>query len=534
MFKLSNFSFWNILPILTLVIFITPILVVLSSLFNGFNENIIHIYDFVLYEYVSNSLILVIGVSLLVLIIGIGTAWLVTNYNFFGKQILEWALILPLAIPPYILAYTFTGLFDSFGTLNNLMRDIFELSDAAIIFPNVRNIYGGIIVFAFTLYPYLYLLARMSFINQSQTMIESARTLGLNKFQVFLNVSLPLIRPAIIGGLILVSMEVLSDFGAVQHFSIPTFTTGIFKTWEGLYDLNSAMQLASILLVFITIFIVVERTSRKNALYSPQSSNFKPTKIIQLKGMYNFIAFFFCLIPIIVGFLLPVSELLFWAFSYNESFFSEQFVRTSLNTFFISIVAAITCVLLALLVNFSIRIKNNRSTNFLSSLLTIGYGIPGLILAIGIVQLTASLGNLLNVLLVGSLFGLLIAYLVKSYALANLSIEAGFSRISKKYDDSARTLKSTGWHMLFNIHLPLLKGSVLTATLLVFAEIVKELPATLILRPFNFDTLAVSTYLYAAEERMYEAAAPAISIVLIGLIPIIFITKMIRDSKPVK
>jgi len=329
-------------------------------------------------------------------------------------------------------------------------------------------------------------------------------------------------------------MEVLSDFGAVQHFSIPTFTTGIFKTWEGLYDLNSAMQLASILLIFITIFIVVERTSRKNALYSPQSSNFKPTKIIQLKGMYNFIAFFFCLIPIIVGFLLPVSELLFWAFSYNESFFSEQFVRTSLNTFFISIVAAITCVLLALLVNFSIRIKNNRSTNFLSSLLTIGYGIPGLILAIGIVQLTASLGNLLNVLLVGSLFGLLIAYLVKSYALANLSIEAGFSRISKKYDDSARTLKSTGWHMLFNIHLPLLKGSVLTATLLVFAEIVKELPATLILRPFNFDTLAVSTYLYAAEERMYEAAAPAISIVLIGLIPIIFITKMIRDSKPVK
>ncbi len=250
MFKLSNFSFWNILPILTLVIFITPILVVLSSLFNGFNENIIHIYDFVLYEYVSNSLILVIGVSLLVLIIGIGTAWLVTNYNFFGKQILEWALILPLAIPPYILAYTFTGLFDSFGTLNNLMRDIFELSDAAVIFPNVRNIYGGIIVFAFTLYPYLYLLARMSFINQSQTMIESARTLGLNKFQVFLNVSLPLIRPAIIGGLILVSMEVLSDFGAVQHFSIPTFTTGIFKTWEGLYDLNSAMQLASILLVF--------------------------------------------------------------------------------------------------------------------------------------------------------------------------------------------------------------------------------------------------------------------------------------------
>ena len=534
MFKFSNFSFWNIIPLLALLVFITPIFIVLFSLFSGFSENIIHIYNYVLFEYVSNSLILVFGVCILVFFIGISTAWLVTNYNFFGKRVFEWALILPLAIPPYILAYTFTGLFDTFGTLNNLARDLLFLDESFVLFPNVRNIYGGIVVFAFTLYPYLYLLARMSFLNQSQSMIESGRTLGLNKFQVFYKVALPLIRPAIVGGLILVSMEVLSDFGAVDHFAISTFTTGIFRTWQGMYDLNSAMQLASILLIVIMVFIVVERTSRRRAIYSPQSSNFKPAKIQKLKGLKNVFAFCICLLPIFVGFLLPIIELLIWAFSYNSSFFTEKFIQASLNTITISIIAAILCALLALVVNYSMRLRNSRPLNALSSLLTIGYGIPGLILAIGIVQLTTTLDNSFNIFITGSLFGLIMAYLIKSYALSNLSIEAGFHRISKKLDDSAKTLKSTGWHMLFNVHFPLLKGSILTATLLVFAEIVKELPATLILRPFNFDTLAVSTYLYAAEERMFEAAAPAISIVLIGLIPIIFLSQMIRDSKPVK
>ena len=534
MFKISNLSFWNLVPLLVLLIFVTPILIVLFSLFSGFSENISHIYDYLLFEYISNSLILVLGVSILVFIIGVSTAWLVTNYNFFGKNFFEWALILPLAIPPYILAYTFTGLFDTFGTLNNFARDIFFLDESTALFPNVRNIYGGIIIFAFTLYPYLYLLARMSFLNQSKSMIESGRMLGLNQFQVFYKVALPLIRPAIVAGLMLVSMEVLSDFGAVEHFAIPTFTTGIFRTWQGMYDLTSAMQLASFLLIIVAFFIFIERKSRRGAIYSPQSSNFRPIKEEKLKGINNVIAFIICFIPILIGFILPVFELSFWAFSYSTTFFSEKFIQTALNTIIVSFSAAILCTMLALIINFSIRLNNNKSLNSLSSLLTIGYGIPGLILAIGIVKLTTALDASFNIFITGSLIGLIVAYLIKSYALPSLSIEAGFNRINKKIDDSARTLKSTGWHMLLNVHFPLLRGSILTATLLGFAEIVKELPATLILRPFNFDTLAVSTYLYAAEERMFEAAAPAISIVLIGLIPIIFLSQMIRNSKPVK
>ena len=534
MFKITNLSFWKLIPLLTLLIFITPILIVVFSLFSGFSDSINHIINYLLLEYVSNSLILVIGVSFLVFIIGVSTAWLVTNYNFYGKNFFEWALILPLAIPPYILAYTFTGLFDTFGTLNNFARDIFYLDESAVLFPNVRNIYGGIIIFAFTLYPYLYLLARMSFLSQSKSMIESGRMLGLNQFQVFYKVALPLIRPAIIGGLLLVSMEVLSDFGAVQHFAIPTFTTGIFRAWQGMYEVTTAMQLASILLIIISVFMIAERKSRKGAMYSPQSSNFRPIKEEKLKGVKGAIAFCICLVPILIGFVLPVFELSVWAFSYNTAFFSEKFFQTALNTIIISISAAILCAILALIVNFSIRLNSNKLLSSLSSLLTIGYGMPGLILAIGIVQLTTALDANFDLFITGSLFGLIVAYLIKSYALPNLSIEAGFNRINKKIDDSARTLKSTGWHMLLNVHFPLLRGSILTATLLGFSEIVKELPATLILRPFNFDTLAVSTYLYAAEERMFEAAAPAISIVLIGLIPIIFLSQMIRNSKPVK
>ena len=534
MLKISKLSFWNSIPFLTLLLFIAPVLIVLSSIFTGFSDNINHIFSVLLIEYVSNSLVLVFGVSILVFLIGVTTAWLVTNYNFFGKKILEWALILPLAIPPYILAYTFTGLFDSFGTLNNFAREIFFLDETAVLFPNVRNIYGGIIIFGFTLYPYLYLLARMSFFNQSQSMIEAGRMLGLNKFQVFQKISLPLMRPAIIGGLIIVAMEVLSDFGAVEHFAIPTFTTGIFKAWNGMYDITAAMQLASLLLIFLIVLIVLERTSRRDSIFSPQSSNFKPVKEKKLKGMKNLMAFAICFLPIFIGFLLPVGELSVWALNHNSVFFTDKFLQDALNTLAVSLIAAVLCTALALVINFAVRLNKNNLLKTLSSFLTIGYGMPGLILAIGILQLTTFIDKSFNIFLTGSLFGLIMAYLIKSYALPNLSIEAGFTRIDQKLDDSAKTLKSTGWDMLFNVHFPLLKGSLFTGLLLVFAEIVKELPATLVLQPFNFDTLAVSTYKYAVEERMFEAAAPAISIVLIGLIPIIFLSQMIRRSRPVK
>ena len=527
---------WYVLPIITLLIFLAPILIILSSIFSDYSDNWEHIYNYVLIDYVINSIVLVSGVSVLVMAIGSVTAWVVTNYNFFGKKFFEWGLILPLAIPPYILAYTFTGLFDSYGTANEIARDLFNLQQSAVLFPNIRNIYGAIIVFAFTLYPYVYLICRTAFLNQSKSMFEVGRTLGLSQTLIFFRLALPLVRPALIAGTMIVAMETLSDFGAVDHFAVSTFTTGIFRTWYGMYDLTTAMQLASMLLIFITFCLIIERTSRRNASYDSVSSNFKPSPVQKLDSLKSFACFLVCFLPIFIGFLLPILEILNWALSFNSGFFDKQFLSISSNTILLSVTSAILCTFIAMMINFSIRYKNSPMLKFINPFLNVGYAVPGLILAVGIVQLfvfvdSKLLSSLEGYFLTGSIFGLIFAYVIKSYALANSTYEAGYQKINKAIDDSARVLKSRGFNLLYRVHFPILKTSFFTSILLVTSEVVKELPATLILRPFNFETLAVSTYIYASEERMIEAAAPAIAIELIGLIPIFFLSKMIRVAR---
>ena len=536
-YKAKLLSPWTLLPLLIFCIFASPILIVLASLFGEYSDNWIHLYKYVLGGYVYNSFLLIIGVSTISLFLGIGTAWLTSNYSFFGKNFFDWALILPLAVPPYILAYTFTGLFDSYGTANNLIREIFSLNSEYIFFPNVRNIYGAIIVFSFTLYPYIYLATRIAFINQSRSLREVGETLGFSKFGVFFKLVLPMIRPAIIGGLMLVIMETLSDFGAVEHFAIQTFTTGIFRTWYGMYDLQTAMQLSSLLLIFITFFLVLERYSRNNISYTSGSPTYGKIENKTLTGRKNILSFLFCLTPLSIGFILPISELTNWALNYKLDFFEANFIKNSFNTIYLALLAAVFCTFVALIINFSGRIQKTKFFGFLSSTLALGYALPGIILAIGIMQLFIFLDNnlsFLNFVFTGSILGLLVAYVIKAYAMSNTSIESGYIRISPYMEDVAKTLRASNFKILTRIHLPLLKTSFLTSIVLVISEVIKELPATLILRPFNFDTLAVSTYIYASEERMYEAAAPAIAIVLVGLIPIYFLTKTIRSSRPGK
>ena len=532
--KNSVINPWRVAPYFMLVIFVLPILIVISSIFGEWSENWSHLYEYVLFDYIYNSSVLVIGVLFFAFILGTTSAWLVTSYQFPGKDFLEWALILPLAIPSYILAYTFTGLFDTYGTVNIMMRDLLSLEENISLFPNVRNIYGAIIVFSFTLYPYVYLVTRSAFLNQSQSMLEAGRLLGLNNIQIFYKLGIPIIRPAIIGGLMLVAMETLSDFGAVEHFAIQTFTTGIFRTWYGMYDIKTAMQLASMLLVFVGLFVMLEKYTRDNAKYTSKSSTYKPKKLKKLTGHKGFLVSVFCFLPIFVGFILPISELSIWMFSYNLNFFDQKFLMTASNTLFLGIISAILCSILALIMNFLIRLDNNKFNRIIGSLLSLGYAVPGLILAVGIVQLFVWLDRSVfsgsDIVLTGSLIGLIVAYVIKSYALSNSAIESGYERISITLDESARTLKTGDFGLLSKIHFPLLKTSMLTSILIVISEVVKELPATLILRPFNYETLAVSTYIYAAEERMIQASAPAVAIVLIGLIPIIILTKMIRLS----
>tara|TARA_B100001113_G_scaffold33574_1_gene23858 strand:+ start:267 stop:1898 length:1632 start_codon:yes stop_codon:yes gene_type:complete len=527
----------KILPIFLFLIFVTPVILVLSSLFYGYSDNWFHLYNYVLSEYIINSIFLIIGVSFFVVLIGVFSSWLVTYYDFVGKSFFEWALILPLAVPPYILAYTFTEIFDTYGSANVLLNNIFLLDDKKIFFPNVRNIYGAIAVFSFTLYPYVYLVSRMAFINQSISIIEAGRILGLSRVEAFFKLSIPLIRPAIFAGLALVIMETLSDFGAVEHFAIPTFTTGIFRTWYGMYDLNTAMQLSSLLLVFVIIFLVIERISRKKASFVSSNSLYKNYNVIKLKGYNNLFAMLFCFIPIFMGFILPITELLNWTINYKLDFFNKDFLESSFNSLLLAIIAALLCTMISFLINFSARFHGNKFLSFLSSTLMLGYAVPGLILAIGITQLLTFLDNYIeffnfNFILTGSLIGLMIAYIIKSYALSNSTIEAGFQRVSSSLDDVSKTLNISGIKLMYKIHLPLVKTGLLTSILLVGSEVIKELPATLILRPFNFETLAVSAYNYASEERMYEAAAPSIAIVMVGLLPIIILSRMIKSSRP--
>ncbi len=278
--KISVIKFWVAIPYVVLAVFVLPILIVISSIFGEWSENWSHLYDYVLFDYIYNSSVLVIGVLFVAFIVGTTSAWLVTNYRFPGKDFLEWALILPLAVPSYILAYTFTGLFDTFGTVNIMLRELLNFEEQFSLFPNVRNLSGAIIVFSFTLYPYVYLVTRSAFLNQSQSMLEAGRLLGLNSFQVFYKLGIPIIRPALIGGLMLVAMETLSDFGAVEHFAIQTFTTGIFRTWYGMYDIQTAMQLASMLLIFIGLFVILEKYSREKARYTTKSSTLSQKRSI--------------------------------------------------------------------------------------------------------------------------------------------------------------------------------------------------------------------------------------------------------------
>ena len=527
----------KVLPIFLFFIFIAPIILVLSSLFYGYSDNWFHLYNYVLSEYIINSIFLILGVSFFVVLIGVLSSWLVTNFDFFGKSFFEWALILPLAVPPYILAYTFTEIFDTYGSANTLLSNIFLFDEKKVFFPSVRNIYGAIAVFSFTLYPYVYLVSRMAFVNQSISIIEAGRILGLSRVGAFFKLSIPLIRPAIFAGLALVIMETLSDFGAVEHFAIATFTTGIFRTWYGMYDLNTAMQLASLLLIFVTIFLVFERFSRKKAAFVSSNSLYKKHKVMKLKGSYSFFAMLFCLIPVFIGFILPIIELINWTINYKLDFFNRDFLKSAFNSLLLALIAAFLCTMIAFLINFTARYQGNKLLSFLSSTLMLGYAVPGLILAIGITQLFTIIDNSfylfrIDIILTGSLIGLIIAYIIKSYALSNSTIESGFQRISNSFDDVSKTLNISGIKLMYKIHLPLLRTGLLTSILLVGSEVIKELPATLILRPFNFETLAVSAYNYASEERMYEAAAPSIAIVIVGLLPIIILSRMIKNSRP--
>ena len=525
---------WGILVITLL--FAVPVFTVFSFVFYGANETWQHLLDTVLQDYILNSLILMLGVSIGTLSMGITTAWLTSICRFPGRKIFQWALLLPLAVPAYIIAYTYTGMLDFSGPVQTFLRETFHWSARDYWFPEVRSIGGAVIMLSLVLYPYVYLLARAAFLEQSSVTLEASRSLGLGPWRSFFRVALPMARPAIITGLSLALMETLADFGTVEYFGVPTFTTGIFRTWFGLGDTIAAGQLAALLLTFVFVLIVIERYSRRRARYHQQSGRQAHARRIRLSPAQGWLAFIACLLPLLAGFILPFWQLLMWTIETADEMINKDFYTLVANSMGLAMVTAVLALLLALFMAYGQRLHNTLLIKTLVRVASMGYAIPGMVIAIGVVIPFAWLDNTLDnwsraqldystgLLLSGTLFALIFAYLVRFLAVSVGSVESSLGKIKPSMDDAARSMGFRPLQVLTRIHIPLMRSTLLTAVLLVFVDILKELPATLLLRPFNFNTLAVRAYELAADERLADAASAAIMIVLAGIIPVILLS----------
>ena len=520
-----------------------PIFTVVGFIFQPGTEVWQHLQDTVLSEYLFNSAMLMLGVAVGTLVIGVSCAWLTSLCVFPGKRIFSWALLMPLAFPAYIIAYTYTGMFDFAGPVQTWLRDTMGWSHGDYYFPEVRSLGGAMAMLSLVLYPYVYLLARAAFLEQSVCVLEVSRTLGCSVWSSFFRVALPLARPAIVAGLSLALMETLADFGTVSYFGLGVFTTGIFRTWFGLGDVAAAAKLAAILLTFIFTLVVVERWSRKRAQYHHATYRYRSLPQYRLTGIRGWIAFLVCFIPFFFGFLLPAGQLGIWALETGADMVDDRFLQLTLNSVMLAASAALIAVVLAAFLTYGKRLFPGKRISVSVRIVATGYAIPGTVVAVGVLIPLAWFDNSLDaflrehwnlssgLLLSGSLFAVMFAYMVRFLTISIQSLEAGLGNIKASMDDAARSLAYTPREILTRVHLPLMKGTVLTAVLIVFVDVMKELPATLILRPFDFNTLAVRAFELASDERLADSSTAALMIVAVGVLPAILLSHSISSAR---
>lgn len=537
----NNFG-WIVGTVLIALLISIPVFTILLSIFLPSSEVWQHLQSTVLSEYIKNSLLLVVGVSIGALIIGITTAWLCSVCEFPGRKIFSWLLLLPLAFPPYIIAYTYTGLLDFAGPVQSFLRAFFGWEYGDYWFPEIRSLIGAITMLSLVLYPYIYLLTRTAFSEQSASFREASHILGVGLHNTFLKAAIPLARPAIIAGLTLVVMETLADYGTVHYFGIPTFTTGIFRTWFGLGDRVAATQLASLLLLFVFIVIIIERASRKTEKYQNLSSSQKKWRY-QLSGSKSAIAILICLIPVCLGFFIPAIQLFVWAIKTAPEIINSSFYELVFNTIRLAFMVATLVVIIATFLAYGKRVSTHFIVPYSVNTSAMGYAIPGVIVAVGVLLpfawfdntldswLTKNFGVSSGLLLTGTLATLVFAHVVRFMAIGLNSVDASLAKINRNIDDAAQLLGHKSIDRFYNVHLPLIRSGVLTAGLLVFVEVIKELPATLVLRPFNFNTLAVRTYELASDERLADSACSALLIVAVGILPILILNRSISKNQ---
>jgi len=533
----KKINIWYISSFLISIAVAIPIVTVFSSFFETTGNYSSIIKDTFLYDYIFNSLTLLVGVLILTFIIGVGCAYLVSFYSFSGANFFKWALILSFAVPAYIYAYSLTAFFENYGTAFSILKNLFGEGNYNVYIPKFDGMMGAIISISFSLFGYVYVLTRASFHYQSQNLIELGKNLGFSKKKSFFKIILPSARPAIVAGLSLVAMETLSDFGSVSFFGISTLTTGIYNAWISFDDLALANRLSFYLLIFILGLFILENLSRKKAQYhSPSKGGFKSKSLTVLKGYKATLALTFCATVFFISFLFPVLQMLYWTIIFPKHLADLNVMELFLNTILLVFLSSIVLITLAFISNYGNRVSKSKFLEILNTFSISGYAIPGIILAVAFITFVSWFDNnivsffgfnTIKSIFIGSVFGLVIVYFVRFYSLANNGIKSGYLKINYSIDESAYLLGYSKFKTFKDIHVPYLKNSMLLIGILITIEIIKELPITLIMRPFNFETFATTAYIFASQDLLEAAAVPSLFLILIASFFIIITSRYI-------
>lgn len=535
---------WKVLTLAIAALVALPVVVVLAHVVVPTDGIWGHLSDTVLTRYVGNTLFLLITVGCGTLVIGASTAWLVVMCRFPGQRIFEWALLLPLAVPTYVIAYAYTDFLQFAGPVQTWLREAFEWSRHDYWFPEIRSLGGAATLMTFVLYPYVYLLARAAFLEQSVCVLDVGRTLGRGPWRLFSGVALPLARPALAGGVALALMETLNDFGAVQFFGVDTFTTGIYRTWFGLGEPVAAAQLAAFMMVFVLVLVLLERWSRGRSRYFHTSSRYQALPEYQLRGWRLAGAMGACLLPVLIGFVGPALLLASMSIQQGDALLGTRFLEFARNSLTLAAVTAVLAVVLSVILSYGVRLNPGPVTRGAARIAAMGYAIPGAVIAVGMLIPLGWLDSQLNILfdewfginlgliLSGSMFILVYAYVARFLAVSFNTVEASLGKVTPTMDAASRTLGKTAGGTLRRVHTPIMRSSLLAAGILVFVDAMKELPATIILRPFDFDTLAVRAHNLASDERLAQASTSSLAIVLVGIIPVILLSLAMRRARP--
>lgn len=543
--RITRLNRWTIGAVLAAILVFLPIGAVVFLSFGDSGDIWPHLLRTALPEYVGTTLWLLLGVGLSVFLTGVTTAWLVTMCRFPGRRVFEWLLLLPLAIPAYVMAYAYTDLLEYAGPVQTALRALFGWQSARdYFFPPVRSLGGAIMFMGLVLYPYVYLLARSAFLEQSVNVLEVSRVLGKGPWQTFRSISFPAARPAIVVGVSLALMETLNDYGTVDFFAVYTMTAGLIDVWLGMGSLTGGAQIATSMLVFVILLIALERISRRHQrVYQQASSRFRALPAYPLSGWRSAVAIGLCALPVVAGFIVPISVLGHLSVVYFDRSWTSEFKMYAFNSLALSAGAALITLMAALFIVYARRLKGGRVLGVATRIASLGYAVPGAVLAVGILIPFAAFDNALDaflrktlgvstgLLLSGTVAAVMFAYMVRFLAVAVGQVDSSLEKVSPSMDMAARTLGFRAGATLVRYHLPLIKGGLFTAAMVVFVDCMKELPATLLLRPFNFETLATYVYRFASDEMLGEAALGSLTIVAVGLLPVLFLSRMISRSR---